>query len=150
MVGDIGEGGGAIGVEPGIVPGDVVDDDGGGGRVPGGTLIDGSVVLGIADGEMPPADTGSEYGDSSAAGLPGFGTDPGECTVPGLPRLGTDPGDCPKPGAIFGTDPGDCGRGGRPVCANAAVAGMTRTKAASVHTYFIGLHIRNRGATMPR
>ena len=61
--GDPGEGGAAIGVEPGIVPGDIEDDDGGAGGVPGGTLIGGSVVLGIADGEMPLADTGSEYGD---------------------------------------------------------------------------------------
>jgi hypothetical protein len=30
------------------------------------------------------------------------------------------------------------------------VAGMTRTKATSVHTYLMRLHIRNRGATMPR
>lgn len=63
MVGEIGDGGGAIGVDPGIVPGDVVDDDGGGGGVPGGTLIAGSVVLGIAEGEMPLAETGTEYAD---------------------------------------------------------------------------------------
>lgn len=65
VVGDIGEGGGASGVEPGIVPGDVVDDDGGGGAVPGGTLIGGSVVLGIADGDMPLGDTviGTGCGD---------------------------------------------------------------------------------------
>jgi hypothetical protein len=47
------------------VPGDVVDDDGGGGVVPGGTLIGGSVVLGIAEGEMPLGDTviGTDCGD---------------------------------------------------------------------------------------
>jgi hypothetical protein len=49
--------GAAAGIDPGIVPDVVVDDEGSGGWVPYGTLIAGSVVLGIADGEMPLGDT---------------------------------------------------------------------------------------------
>lgn len=62
--GEIGDGA-AIGIDPGIVPGEVDEDDGGGGWVPGGTWIGGSVVLGIADGDMPLGDTviGTGCGD---------------------------------------------------------------------------------------
>ena len=64
MEGCIGDGA-AIGIEPGIEPGDVVDEDGGGACVPHGTPSGGSVVLGIADGEMPLGDTvvGTDCGD---------------------------------------------------------------------------------------
>ena len=64
MEGCIGDGA-AIGIEPGIVPGDVEDEDGGGACVPQGTPSAGSVVLGIADGEMPLGDTvvGTDCGD---------------------------------------------------------------------------------------
>lgn len=135
MVGEIEDGGGPSGTEPGIALGIVVDEDGGGGVVPAGTPIAGSVVLGIDDGEMPLGDTvlGTDCGDCPAPGLPRLGTEPGDWGPPGLPRLGTLGGCC-----------------GRPVCARTGVAGMIKAKATSVHTYFMGLHIRNRGATMPR
>lgn len=131
----------------------MVDDDGGGGSLPAGTPIAGSVVLGIADGEIPPGDTvcGTDRGDCPAPGLPRFGTEPGDWGPPGLPRLGMEPGDWGPPGLPRpGKEPGGCGVTGRPVCARTGTAVMIRTKAASVHTYFMELHIRKRGATMPR
>jgi len=148
VVGDIVDGA-PSGIELGITLGIVVEVDGGGGVVPAGTLIAGSIVLGIDDGEIPLGDTvvGADCGDGPPSGLPRLGTEPGDWRPPGLPRLGMDPGDCGTPGAPrFGTLSG-CGR---PVCPKTGVAGMTRTKATRVHTYLMRLHIRNRGATMPR
>jgi hypothetical protein len=148
VVGDIDDGA-PRGIEPGIALGIVVEVEGGGGVVPAGTLIGGSIVLGIDDGEIPLGDTvlGTDCGDCPPAGLPRLGREPDDWGPPRLPRLGTDPGDCPPPWlSRFGTL---CGCG-RPVCANTGGAGMTRTKATSVHTYLMRLHIRNRGATMPR
>ncbi|MEX2146005.1 MAG: hypothetical protein WED01_03215 [Candidatus Rokuibacteriota bacterium] len=151
---EFGEGGAASGTEPGMVPGVVVDDDAAGGGVPYGTLIGGSVVLGMADGELPSGETGvvgTDCGDCPAPGLPRLGTEPGDCGPPGLPRLGTEPGDWPAPGLPrLGTDPGDWSCGGSPVWARTVAAGAIRMRAASVHAYLMGLHIRNRGATMPR
>jgi hypothetical protein len=133
VLGEIDEGPAPMGTEPGIALGIVDDDDGGGCCEPAGRLIAGSVVLGSDDGEIPPGDTmlGTDCGDCSPPRLPGLGAEPGDCGPPGLPREGTL-----------------CSCGGRPVCARTGVAGMIRTKAASVHTYFMGLHIRNRGATI--
>src|SRR5687767_3937700 len=92
---------------------------------------------------MPPGDTTIVWGDCVA---PGCGT-VGDCSAPSPPRLGTDPVDWPGPGLPrVGTEPSGCG--GMPVCASAA-AGTIRATAASVHTYFMSLHIRNRGATIP-
>ena len=149
MIGDVDDGA-PRGIELGIALGIVVEVDGGGGVRPAGTLIAGSIVLGIDDGEIPLGDTvlGTDCGDCALSGLPRLGTEPGEWRPPGLPRLGMDPGDCPTPGLPrLGTLLGGCGR---PVCANTGVAVATRAKATSVHTYLMRLHIRNRGATMPR
>lgn len=79
MVEDIDDGA-PSGIEPGIALGIVVDVDGGGGVRPAGTLIAGSIVLGIDDGEIPLGDTvlGTDCGDCPLSGLPGLGMEPGE------------------------------------------------------------------------